>query len=187
MQAMPNAARPDRGLLGTAAVIVAESMFFLGVFFAWFYLRAQSPGFVPPVAALPPLVLPIVNTVIAAVSTATMAFVVRSIAAGHRERLVYGLIATIVLGMAFMGIQSVEFARLGFTASSGTYASMFIAVLVFHVARVFVGVVLMIICLARALAGHFSPARHTAVKGTAMYWYFITGVWFVVFYVLFLV
>lgn len=186
MQALPNAARPDRGLLGAAAVIAAETMFFLGVFFAWFYLRAQSPGFIPPVTALPSLALPIVNSVIAAASAATMVYSVRSIAAGRRERLAYGLTVTIVLGLAFMGIQSVEFARLGFTASSGTYASMFIAVLVFHVARVFVGVVLMIICLARALAGHFSAAHHTAVKGVALYWYFITAVWFVVLYVLFL-
>ena len=53
--------------------------------------------------------------------------------------------------------------------------------------RVFVGVVLMTVVLIRALLGQINPRHRLLVQATALYWYFITGVWLVVFTVLYLV
>ena len=181
------ARRIDKGLLGVTAIVLAESMFFVAVFMAWFYLRANSPGFVPPVGKQPSLDLPLINTATATLSAISMAWAASRIKNGDTRGLQLGLAVAIVLGLLFMGLQTVEFSLLGLIVSSSPYASMFIAILVFHVLRVFVGVLLMVLALARSVMGHFSAERHTGIRGTAIYWYFITAVWFVVLYVLFLV
>ncbi|HQV68926.1 MAG TPA: cytochrome c oxidase subunit 3 [Thermoflexales bacterium] len=179
--------RLDKTLLGVTAVVAAESMFFVAVFMAWFYLRANAPGFVPPIEKQPSIALPLINTAIAVLSAITMTWALSRIRRDDRRGLQAGLAVTITLGLLFMGLQSVEFARLGLVVSSGSYATMFIAILVFHVLRVFIGVGLMALALARAVMGHFSAEHHIAITGTAIYWYFITAVWLVVLYLLFLV
>lgn len=167
--------------------IVSETMFFLGLFMAYFYLRAQSQAWPP--AGVPPLspALPIINTFIMAISVACIALADRGIAAGRQRRLEIGLAAAACLGVVFMVVQAAEFLSLGFGPYSNSYGSAFFFLMGFHVARVFAGVAFMVLVLARAFMGHFSPTRRTAVQACALYWYFIAAVWLVVFYVLYLV
>jgi heme/copper-type cytochrome/quinol oxidase subunit 3 len=185
--AAPSAPRRNTGLIGAVFFIVSESMFFLGLFLAYFYLRGGSQAWPPP--DVPPLSpsLPLLNSALMAVSVACMAWADRGLAAGNRRRLQAGLTAAACLGLVFMVIQSLEFAGVGFGPGSNAYGSSFFFLMGFHVARVFGGVVFMVIVLARALIGQFSPARRAAVQACALYWYFIAAVWAVVFAVLYVV
>ena len=47
-EGMPFRSRSNNGLLGATALIVAESMFFVGVLSAWYYLQATSLSAWPP-------------------------------------------------------------------------------------------------------------------------------------------
>lgn len=179
-------ARPNRGLMGAAVFIVSESMFFLGLFLAYFYLRSDYT--LTSDQPRPDVMLPLVNTVILAISVAAILWAERGIAQGNQRRLVIGMSVAAVMGLVFMAVQSVEFARftqIGFTPGSSSFGSTFFALLLFHVARVFGGVVFMVIVLARALLGQFTQRRRTAVQACAMYWYFIACVWLAVFAVLY--
>lgn len=180
------ARRPAAGLIGATLFIVSESMFFLGLFLAWFWLRAMSQAWPPP--DTPPLSigLPAFNTFILAISVALVAWAERGIAAGRANRLRVGMGAAAMLGLVFMALQAVEFAGLGFGPHSSAYGSAFFFLMGFHVARVFGGVVFMVIVLGRALMGQFSPQRRVAVQACALYWYFIAGVWLAVFLALYL-
>jgi heme/copper-type cytochrome/quinol oxidase subunit 3 len=80
----------------------------------------------------------------------------------------------------------VEFADLSALAQGSAYGSTFTFLLIFHALRVFVGVTLMTVVLIRASMGQFNSYRRLMVQATAQYWYFITGVWLVVFTVLYL-
>jgi heme/copper-type cytochrome/quinol oxidase subunit 3 len=175
------------GLLGMAFFVVAESIFFLGLFLAYFYMRNTSEAWPPPGAGRPTLALAIVNTAVSLISLGVMWYANRAIARDDRRGLQIGVGIAATLGVLFMAVQSIEFAQLGFTAQTSGYGSAFIALLVFHVIRVFIGVALMLLVLVRALIGQFSAKRRLLVQAATMYWAFIVGVWLVVFYVLYIV
>jgi heme/copper-type cytochrome/quinol oxidase subunit 3 len=180
--------KPNIGLIGAAVFIVSESAFFMGVFLAYFYLRAD----IRLVSNRPTtsLALPLFNTLVLAVSVLAIAWAERGIAKGEQRRLVTGVAIAAALGLVFMAVQSIEFinlVQLGFTPNSSAFGSTFFALLMFHVARVFVGVSFMVIVLIRALMGQFSARRRVAVQACALYWYFIACVWLAVFVVLYIV
>lgn len=175
------------GLLGVNLFIASESMFFLGLFLAWFFMRNTSEAWPPAGVTPPPIVPAILNTVVALLSAVAVFSADRAIARDDRRGLVRGIALAAALGVVFMAIQSVEFTDLAILAQGSAYGSAFTFLLLFHVLRVFVGVVLMVVVLVRALLGHFSRKRRLLAQATAMYWYFITGVWLVVFAVLYLI
>jgi cytochrome c oxidase subunit III len=172
-----------------AFFVIAESTFFLGLFLAYFYMRNTAEAWPPPGAGAgrPTIALAIINTIVSLISLGVMAYANHAIAHDNRRGLQVGVSIAAMLGVVFMAIQSIEFAQLGFTAQTSGYGSAFIALLVFHVARVFIGVSLMLIVLVRALIGQFSAKRRLLVQAATLYWAFIVGVWLVVFYVLYIV
>ncbi|MCS7055353.1 MAG: cytochrome c oxidase subunit 3 [Thermoflexales bacterium] len=175
------------GLLGVSLFIASESMFFLGLFLAWFFMRNTSDAW-PPAGVTPPPIAPaIFNTAVALLSAFAVGLADRAIARDDRRGLVGGTVVAGALGVIFMAVQAIEFTELATLAQSSAYGSAFTFLLLFHVLRVFVGVILMAVLLVRALIGHFSSKRRLLVQATAMYWYFITGVWLVVFAVLYLI
>jgi heme/copper-type cytochrome/quinol oxidase subunit 3 len=180
------AQRLRSGRVGVWVFIVSETMFFAALFFAWYYMRVTAGQVWPPIGVeRPPLVPALINTIITVISAGTMWYANRAIARDDRRGLIAGAAASAVLGVLFMAVQTIEFSALARLAQQDAYGSMFIVVLFFHVARVFVGVGLIGLVLVRALMGQFSAKRRLAVEGATWYWYFIVAVWLVVFAVLY--
>ena len=181
--------KPNTGLIGAAVFIVSESMFFIGLFLAYFFLRGDTTIQIPSDQPVhPSLALPLINTLILAVSVGAMAYAERGIAANKQRNLVIGVTVAAVLGLVFMLVQTVEFSRfvsVGFSPSSSAFGSTFFALLIFHVLRVFAGVLFMVIVLVRAFMGQFTQQRRAAVQACMLYWCFIAAVWVVVFLVLY--
>ena len=185
--AQPARPRKNFGLMGVGFFIVTESMFFIGLFLAWFYLRATTQSW-PPAGVHPPPIAPaIFNTLVVLMSAVAVWFGTRAIANSDGRGLVRGFALAAALGVIFMAVQIAEFADLALLARASAYGSTFTVLLFFHVLRVFIGVSLMVVVLVRALMNQFSAQRRLMVRATAMYWYFIVGVWLMVFAVLYLV
>lgn len=175
------------GRIGVQAFIASETMFFAALFFAWYYLGVTSNSNWPPEGIARPDIAPaIVNTVLTLLSAATMWYANRAIARDDKRGLLVGITLSALMGVAFMAIQSVEFVELARLAQGSSYGSLFIFLLFFHVARVFVGVALMGVVLMRASLQQFSARRRLLVEAATMYWYFIVVVWLAVFAVLYL-
>ena len=51
----------------------------------------------------------------------------------------------------------------------------------FHGFHVLIGTVFLIVCLARAYAGHFTPKQHLGFEFAAWYWHFVDVVWLFLF------
>jgi heme/copper-type cytochrome/quinol oxidase subunit 3 len=161
-------------------------MFFLGLFLAWFFSRSYSDAWPPAGVMRPPLAPAVFNTIVVLLSTVAIVVADRSIARNDRRKFVAGIAVAAALGVVFMAVQAVEFADLSALAQGSAYGSTFTFLLIFHALRVFVGVTLMTVVLIRASMGQFNSYRRLMVQATAQYWYFITGVWLVVFTVLYL-
>lgn len=162
----------------------AEGMFFAGLLSAFVVFRVGSVVWPPPFQPRLPVVVTALNTLILLGSGYSMHRAVRAIRTGNRQGLVQGLGVTALLGAAFLGVQGYEWIRLlgfGLTPSSGVYGSTFYTLIGCHGVHVLVAVVWLLIILALAKRNRFTRWSYVAVEVCSMYWYFVVGLWLVLF------
>jgi cytochrome c oxidase subunit 3 len=172
---------------GMALFIASEVMFFVAWFWAYFnaalFPTEAVGGVWPPkgIETFDPWHLPFLNTLILLTSGTTVTWAHHALQHGDRKGLVNGLILTIVLGVSFTAIQAYEYSHAGFGFKDGIYASTFFMATGFHGAHVIIGTIFLIVCLGRALAGHFKPDHHFGFEAAAWYWHFVDVVWLFLF------
>jgi cytochrome c oxidase subunit 3 len=167
-------------LLGMVLFIASEVMFFGGLFGAYFTIRSAAPTW-------PPEGTPHLETWYAAVLTAilvsssvTMQFGVWAIRRNEQRRLLLWLVASLLLGLAFLAGQANEYRTLigeGMTLSSGVFGSTFFTLTGFHGAHVAGGAAFILIVLLRARSGQFTARYHDTVEMASYYWHFVDVVW----------
>ncbi|MDT8406609.1 MAG: cytochrome c oxidase subunit 3 [Methylococcales bacterium] len=125
--------------------------------------------------------IPFLNTLILLTSGVTVTWAHHGLLAGHRDQLVKGLIATVILGFLFVGFQAFEYheaySDMGLTLGSGIYGSTFFMLTGFHGLHVCIGAIILTVVLFRASKGHFSKENHFAFEAAAWYWHFVDVVW----------
>jgi cytochrome c oxidase subunit III len=162
----------------------AEAMFFAGLIGAFLVLRFGSATWPPPGQPYLPLGLTGVNTGVLLLSAYTMRRALRAVRGEDYGGLVQWLLATGLLGSLFLGVQGYEWVRLvhfGLTLWSGTYGSTFYSLIGLHGAHVFGAVLWLFVVLAQARHQRFTAARHVGLTLCGMYWYFVVGLWPVLF------
>jgi cytochrome c oxidase subunit III len=181
---------------GMILFIASEVMFFLAWFWA-FFSAALFPSAVEAVGAqwppkgtevLDPFGWPLLNTFILLCSGTTVTWAHHALIHGDREGLKKGLWCTILLGLLFTGIQAYEyihapfsFSRLNEELPGNIYGSTFFMATGFHGAHVIIGTIFLIVCLARAYKGDFTPKQHFGFEAAAWYWHFVDVVWLFLF------
>lgn len=94
--------------LGMWLFLATEAMMFGGLFFTYSLYRAMFPGAWHVGSGHLNIVLGTANTFVLLFSSLTMAMAVHSAAERHQKPLVRWLIATFILGAAFIGIKAIE-------------------------------------------------------------------------------
>lgn len=173
------------GWWGMVLVIATESAFFAYFLFGYFYLASMANGAWPP-SGKPDLALALPNTIILLASSVAFWWGESGIRHGSQRRLRAGLLITLLLGVTFLVIQSIEYHHQRFTPATNAYGSLFFTITGFHGAHVAVGLLMNIVVQVRAWLGHFSAERHLAVTNAGLYWHFVDVVWIVVFVSLYL-
>ena len=191
--------------------IFSEVMFFAAFFGALFYARNMSipwlggssnnfftnlllwegyestwptngPGAVGgEYEAMPPLGLPLINTVLLLTSSITVTIAHHALLAGKRTQLAIFLAATVTLGFVFVYLQGVEYVHayeaMNLKLTSGIYGSTFFMLTGFHGMHVTIGAIMLTVMFFRVLKGHFTPQHHFAFEAVAWYWHFVDVVW----------
>ncbi|ETX29045.1 cytochrome c oxidase subunit 3 [Roseivivax isoporae] len=91
--------------------LASEAVFFGGLFLGYAVYRHRYPEAFAEALGETNLVLGSVNTALLLVSSATMALAVWAGRAGARRLTTAALVATLVLGLAFLGVKGVEYAE----------------------------------------------------------------------------
>ncbi len=125
--------------------------------------------------------LPLVNTLILLLSGCTVTWAHHALLKNERGQLIIGLLLTVVLGAAFTFLQYVEYGHAGFSFAGHKYGSSFFMATGFHGAHVIIGTIFLLVCLLRAMAGHFTPKQHFGFEAAAWYWHFVDVVWLFLF------
>ncbi|MGB9953399.1 cytochrome c oxidase subunit 3 [Haloarcula marismortui] len=154
------------------------------------YYAVIRAGSWPP-AHLPPLLgsLVVVNTALLLASSVTLHYGHEALEDGNRKRFLGLLGVTLALGVVFLGGQVYEYYEFvaveGFGIGSGAFGSAFYGLTSLHGLHVALGVLLLGIAFGRALRGHYTPERDTAIRTTSLYWHFVDLVWVVLVVVLY--
>ncbi len=193
----------DLGLrYGMILFIVSEVMFFAAWFWVFFELAlfhdvragegwdgtaigADFAGWEtwppPGVETFDPFHLPLINTLILLLSGTTVTWAHHALQHGDRKGARLGLALTVGLGLMFTGVQVYEYTHAYFDFSGNLYGATFFMATGFHGAHVIIGTIFLAVCLARLMAGHFTPQKHFGFEAAAWYWHFVDVVWLFLF------
>jgi cytochrome c oxidase subunit 3 len=180
---------------GMILFIASEVMFFVAWFWAYFDAAfypdeiiqearvAFTGGMWPPqgVEVFDPWHLPLFNTLVLLLSGTTITWAHHALLENDREGLKWGLALTVLLGVLFTGVQFLEYSQAHFTFSGNIYGATFFMATGFHGFHIFIGTVFLVVCLLRAIKGHFTPKQHLGLEFAAWYWHFVDVVWLFLF------
>jgi cytochrome c oxidase subunit 3 len=183
------AAAPERRipplLFGTVLFLASELLFFGSLFAAYFALRAQTDPW-PPADVELELLIPTIGTSLLVLSSVTFQL---GLVAGERDRrggLRGWIVASLLLGAVFLGLQLWDYTQLGFEVSSHAYGTIFYAMTGFHGLHVAAGVVLMLVIVGRMAQGAYRGGRVESVHAIGYYWHFVDVVWIALYGTLYL-
>ena len=185
---------------GMLLFIASEVMFFVAWFWAYFnasifpadsVMEARSELFGkvwPPqgIETFNPWDIPFLNTIVLLLSGTTVTWAHHALLENDRKGLVRGLTLTVLLGLFFTALQVYEYLHATFDFSGHVYGATFFMATGFHGAHVIIGTIFLIVCLFRALNGHFSPTQHFGFEAAAWYWHFVDVVWLFLFFAVYI-
>ena len=168
----------------------SEVMFFTGLIGAYIVLRFGQPaGNWPKPWETLNVPLTALNTFFLICSSVTLVWALQSIQAGQSLKGKLGLLATTLIGAAFVSIQVVEYRVLaaeGMTPDVNIFGSCFYAMTGFHGLHVLMGVVAMLVLTVMAFRNKFSPVYFAPIENTGLYWHFVDLVWIILFAIVYL-
>src|SRR5438128_78787 len=135
------------------------AMMFAALFFAYALVRLRAPAWPPPDQPALPVLVPGLNTVVIAASSAAVVLAVRAHALGRHRRASIGLGVAACLGALFLGLQILVWVGVGLAA---------LGVLAIH---------------ARPSRG----TTRSAVRLWGMFWHFVGAVWLALYVAVYLV
>ncbi len=179
----------DNRKLGIWVFLASEALVFSALISTYVVLHVRATGGPTPHQVLSiPLVS--INTFILIASSLAMVNALANVQEGRTNRGILWLIATAVLGLAFLSGQAVDFTHLynsGLTLSSSLFGSSFFALTGTHGLHVLSGVIwiiLVIFQLRQRRGDQEDMARKVELNG--LYWHFVDLIWIIIFTVVYL-
>ncbi len=195
----------SRRKLGMWVFIGSEIMFFSAIIGTSLALRFRSPEWPVPGSTSPLNInLTAVNTFMLITSSFTMVQALKGVQHGNLRLFRGALLATLLLGIAFVSIQVYEYDRLLFVehltpwinptylpdkAYLGTFGTAFYMQTGFHGAHVAAGLFGLGYLNVKAWRRKdwFTPQNHEAVELVGLYWHFVDIVWIFLFPLVYLI
>jgi cytochrome c oxidase subunit III len=193
--------------LGMWVFLLSEVMFFTSLIGSYVILRFAHPDHFAAPGVVLNVNLTALNTFFLICSSVTMVKAFAAIQHGDQKGLKLWLLATVVIGALFVGIQAYEYnllvaehfvpvadayAPLGRHVEEGPvvggplYGATFYTMTGFHGAHVSIGVLCLIFVLFQAMRGKYTRENHAGVEVIGLYWHFVDLVWIILFTIVYL-
>ena len=181
--------------------LAQEVMFFGGLFLAYLVYRSSYPAAFAEASHHLDVVLGAINTVILIGSSLTMALAVYCAQTGKRNLLVVFLLATMLLGLAFLGIKAVEYhhkyvdklipgVAFSYPGPNAQHAqlffSLYFAMTGMHALHMIIGAGMLLFLIYYAWRDKYSPEYLAPIELGGLYWHFVDIVWIFLFPLLYL-
>ena len=195
--------------LGMWVFLLSEVMFFTSLIGSYVILRYAHPEHWTDPGVVLNVNLTAGNTFLLICSSVTMVKAFAAIQQGDLKGLQRWLLATILIGATFVGVQVYEYIALageGFvpmldsyhavgrgyphevpSLGGPLYGATFYAMTGFHGAHVTIGVLCLIFVYVRALNGAYTAEHLEGVEVIGLYWHFVDLVWILLFTIVYLI
>lgn len=173
--------------LGMMLFIATEFMLFAGIIAGYFVLRASSNGFAEYTAL--PLGFTPFSTLVISLSSIALVVAQQSVKKNNLQLFKASAVTAFILGLLFTTLQALEWQELQATAIFATDNNnngMFYLLSGLHGLHVFGGLVLLALLAVRAVRNYFNFKTKNFVSVCAIYWHFVTLLWLLLFYILFI-
>lgn len=160
---------------------MTEAVIFAVLLGTYFFLRASSKQWPLGDIKPPELKLGLIFSVVLWASSVPIFWAEASIRKGRLGRFKAGVLATFLMGAAFLAYTLYDFNRLEFGWRDNAYGSIYYTTVGLHALHVLVGLGLSIVVQAKAWLGRFDRGRHAIAEVFALYWHFVDVVWLFVF------
>ena len=167
------------GWWALVCAIAGEGALFAYLLFVYYYCRIEiGPDWIP--GPPPELRLALPNTIILLASSATVWLAEKRVKSGARGTA--WLLATLGLGIVFVGIQLLEWKAKKYSISSNSYGSVYFTTTGFHMAHVAAGLIGLALAAIWSARRYFDQRRHVPLLIVGAYWHFVDAVWLCVFF-----
>jgi cytochrome c oxidase subunit 3 len=176
--------------LGVMLCLVALSMMFGALFYAYATLRVRSTSWPPDGLPDLPLLQPGISTVLLLASSACLQATMGLLKKDNVQGSFQALVGANLLGVCFLVSQCVLWTTLyqqGLHWSSKAYGSVFYSFTALHAFHVLVGMFFLLRLIPRHHKGEFTGRRHLPLRLVAMYWHFVDVVWVAMFLAIFVI
>lgn len=192
----------DASTLGMWTFLVTEVMFFGGMFLVYTVYRNNYHTAFAGASHSLDVILGAVNTAVLIGSSLSMALAVHAAQVGKKKALVGFLLLTIMLGLIFLGVKSVEYTDkfvehhvpgpyFHYEGPDALHAqlffSLYFALTGMHALHMIIGIGVMSVLVVLAAKGRFTPETYSPVELTGLYWHFVDIVWIFLFPLLYLI
>jgi cytochrome c oxidase subunit III len=179
---------PDRGKVGMASLIIAESAIFTIFVVAYLFYAGKSLSGPTPREVLE---TPIFYTICLLSSSLTIHGAEKALERGKRGVFLALWMATFVLGALFLYGTGQEWRRLiyehGLTVSTNLFGTTYYSLVGLHAFHLTAGLIMLAIVLVFGLAGRVGRDQSARVGVLSVYWHFVDAVWVVVFTVVYII
>lgn len=185
---MTNTTYEERSLFGFWLYILSDCVLFASLFAVFAVLRGQTYGGATndDILNLPFL---FAETLILLSSSYAMGFALVSAQSGRTKRVLGGLSAALILGLAFLGMELYEFHSLiaaGNGPGRSAFLSSFFTLVGTHGLHVFFGALWMIACMVYIRKRGLTPGNTRKLRMLALFWHFLDIIWIFIFSIVYL-
>jgi len=202
MQYATLAQQGETAQLGMWVFIATETLFFGALFFGYFVYRNAYPEEFARAAKETVLWCGTVNVALLLTSSLTMVLAIEAAATGRRQALTNWLLATALLGIAFVCIKGYEWyadyqdrvvpavnfiIKPGEAPASELFWVFYFIATPLHASHLLIGIGLLFYMLGRSRRGELTPAYFAPLEVVGLYWSFVDTVWIFLFPAIYLI
>ncbi|MFL6201993.1 MAG: cytochrome c oxidase subunit 3 family protein [Thermoanaerobaculia bacterium] len=201
----------EASTLGMWLFLVTEIMFFGGLFTTYVVYRSKYPTAFVAASHTLDWKLGAFNTAVLILSSLTMALAIWAAQVNRRKQVVAFLIATMILGLTFLGVKAVEYKdkfkhhhvpgasfeweegghaespdEADFAGHVQLFFSLYFIMTGLHAVHMICGIGVLAFLLVPSWKGRYNSAYHNPLECTGLYWHFVDIVWIFLFPLLYL-
>jgi len=202
----------DSASLGMWIFLATEVMFFGGLFCAYLIYRLKYFGEFAAASQQLSVKMGGTNTIVLICSSLTVVLAIWAAQNSKRTLMLGSLVLTILLGFAFLGIKSMEYAekfekhhvpgpsfqfdnvevpghpgQMANPNHAQIYFSLYFVMTGLHALHMIIGIGIFVWLLWAAWKGRFTPEYHTPLEIGGLYWHFVDIIWIYLFPLLYLI
>ncbi len=177
---------------GFLLFLVSDVVLFASFIFAYLYLRNSGQGWPPAGISRLDVAFAAFNSAVLFGSGCTMHYALENWKHNNFNKYAWNMVATIVLGLMFLGGQGYEYIGLYFRdhvswSGSGIFGASFFTLTGMHGFHVAVGVIFITVLLLQSLNGTYTKDKYFGLTAGTLYWHFVDVIWVALFSIFYLI